>query len=169
VEVSVTFAGNKQGSIKLAAYQRGLKPNMERGLKAAGVLVERELKKEVSSRTNPTSFFAKSAHPGKTATRTGTLKGSITHQMGRSAGGPNVRIGPGGFAAKYAAVREFGARILVTDKMRAFLHYKGIHLKKTTTEIVQEPGPWFKPTVNKARPQIVTTMEQAIYKPIRGR
>ncbi len=37
--------------------------------------------------------------------------------------------------AELGAVHELGARITVTEKMRAFLHYMGIHLKKDTTEI----------------------------------
>lgn len=32
-------------------------------------------------------------------------------------------------------INEYGARISITDKMRAWLHYQGIHLKKSTTEI----------------------------------
>lgn len=35
-----------------------------------------------------------------------------------------------------AAIHEYGCRINVTDKMRAYLHYIGIHLKPTTTVIV---------------------------------
>lgn len=167
MEVSVTFAGRTQGSIKLNGYLSQLKPNMERGLKAAGVYVERELKKSLKD-SNPTTFFAKS-YRWNLASRTGTLRRSITHVMGRSAGGANVRIGPGGLAAKYAPVHEFGARIPVTDKMRGFLHWKGIHLKKSTTEIVIPQREWFKPTVDKSRPSIVQKMEAAIYKPIRGR
>lgn len=39
--------------------------------------------------------------------------------------------------AGLGAVHEFGAKIPVTDKMRAFFRYKfGINLKKTTTHIV---------------------------------
>lgn len=38
--------------------------------------------------------------------------------------------------AQLGAVHEFGATINVTDKMRAFLHHIGIHLKKDTTQIV---------------------------------
>ena len=37
--------------------------------------------------------------------------------------------------AQLGAVHEFGADIPVTDKMRAYLHYNGIHLKKETTHI----------------------------------
>lgn len=35
----------------------------------------------------------------------------------------------------YAVANEFGATINVTDKMRAYLHYNGLHLKNTTTVI----------------------------------
>lgn len=35
-----------------------------------------------------------------------------------------------------ARVHEFGARILVTDKMRGYLASQGMHLKATTTHIV---------------------------------
>lgn len=38
--------------------------------------------------------------------------------------------------ADLGAIHEFGATIEVTDKMRSFLHYNGIHLKKDTTHIV---------------------------------
>ena len=34
-----------------------------------------------------------------------------------------------------AAIHEYGCNIKVTPKMRAFLHYKGYHLSKTTTVI----------------------------------
>ena len=38
--------------------------------------------------------------------------------------------------ADLGAVHEFGATIPVTDKMRAFLNYNGIHLRKNTTSII---------------------------------
>ena len=37
--------------------------------------------------------------------------------------------------AQLGAVHEFGAKINVTDKMRKYLHAKGLHLKKETTTI----------------------------------
>lgn len=37
--------------------------------------------------------------------------------------------------AELGAVHEFGATINVTPKMRAYLHYNGIHLKEETTKI----------------------------------
>lgn len=41
----------------------------------------------------------------------------------------------GGDILMIANVNEFGLNIKVTDKMRNYLHYIGIHLKKETTEI----------------------------------
>ena len=35
-----------------------------------------------------------------------------------------------------AGIHEYGCRIPVTPKMRAFMHHKGVHLKKSTTTIV---------------------------------
>lgn len=40
------------------------------------------------------------------------------------------------FILMIANVHEYGVTIQVTDKMRAYLHYNGLHLKKTTKEIV---------------------------------
>lgn len=38
--------------------------------------------------------------------------------------------------AQLGAIHEFGAVINVTPKMRAYLHYNGIHLKKDTTQVI---------------------------------
>lgn len=37
--------------------------------------------------------------------------------------------------AGLGAIQEFGCTINVTDKMRAYLHFKGLHLKQDTTQI----------------------------------
>lgn len=51
--------------------------------------------------------------------------------------GLRVNVGVlGGEHAWLASIHEYGCRIPVTPKMRAFLHRKGLHLKKSTTEIV---------------------------------
>lgn len=44
-----------------------------------------------------------------------------------------------------AAVHEYGVRIKVTPKMRAYLHARGLHLKKTTTEIFIPARPFVRP------------------------
>ena len=48
----------------------------------------------------------------------------------------NVGYLQGGEMAWLASIHEYGCRIKVTDKMRAFLHSQGLHLKATTKEIV---------------------------------
>ncbi|SDI15892.1 hypothetical protein SAMN05192534_12364 [Alteribacillus persepolensis] len=52
--------------------------------------------------------------------------GSSTIEAGVFGGGEQEMI---------AAVHEFGVDIEVTDKMRAYLHHIGIHLREDTTEI----------------------------------
>lgn len=41
-----------------------------------------------------------------------------------------------------AAVQNYGAHIKVTDKMRGYLGLLGLHLKKTTDEIIIPPSPF---------------------------
>lgn len=50
--------------------------------------------------------------------------------------GKVVKVGVfGGEHEWLASIHEYGCKIPVTDKMRAFLHYKGIHLKPSTTVV----------------------------------
>ena len=48
----------------------------------------------------------------------------------------NVGVLGGGEQSWLASIHEYGCRILVTDKMRAYLSSQGLHLKATTTHIV---------------------------------
>ena len=48
----------------------------------------------------------------------------------------NVGVLGGGENAWLAGIHEYGCRIKVTPKMRAWFHHQGVHLKPTTTEIV---------------------------------
>lgn len=52
--------------------------------------------------------------------------------------GKTVSVGVlgGGESAWLASIHEYGCKIKVTDKMRAYLHKQGLHLKATTTHIV---------------------------------
>ena len=54
----------------------------------------------------------------------------------------------GGALANVAAVHEFGCTIRVTPKMRAYLHYQGIHLKSSTQYISVPPRPYLRPTLD---------------------
>lgn len=49
--------------------------------------------------------------------------------------GRRVNVGVYGEQAWLAGIHEYGCRIKVTDKMRAYLHRQGLHLKKTTEYI----------------------------------
>jgi phage gpG-like protein len=69
----------------------------------------------------------------------GDLLGSVTHELN---GNSDVWIGVKRGRAKngqeivnIAAVHEFGTVISATPKMRAYLHYQGIHLKRDTFAI----------------------------------
>lgn len=51
--------------------------------------------------------------------------------------GVNVNVGVlSGEHQWLAGIHEYGCRITVTPKMRAYLHHIGVHLKPTTTQIV---------------------------------
>lgn len=56
----------------------------------------------------------------------------------KSLNGKKINVGHlgGGEQAWLAAIHEYGCRIEVTDKMRAWLHANGLHLKPSTKEIV---------------------------------
>lgn len=49
--------------------------------------------------------------------------------------GRRVNVGVYGEQAWLAGIHEYGCRIKVTDKMRAYLHSQGLHLKKSTEYI----------------------------------
>lgn len=53
----------------------------------------------------------------------------------RELNGKKVQVGCDWANAWLAGIHEYGCDIPVTDKMRAFLHHEGIHLKASTTVI----------------------------------
>ena len=62
----------------------------------------------------------------------GELRRSITYE----AGDTYVKVGS---VLKYARVHQFGCTINVTRKQRAYLHYRGFHIKKSTINIPARP------------------------------
>lgn len=50
--------------------------------------------------------------------------------------GKKINVGVKGEQAWLAAIHEYGCRIRITPKMRAWLHKNGLHVKNSTTEIV---------------------------------
>lgn len=59
--------------------------------------------------------------------------------------------------AQLGAIHEFGATINVTDKMRAYLHYNGIHLRKDTAQVVIPARSFLRSTLlsNEGKEQIM--------------
>lgn len=53
----------------------------------------------------------------------------------KTLGGLKIQVGVMGEIAWLARVHEYGCKIQVTPKMRAFLHSKGLHLKDSTEYI----------------------------------
>lgn len=49
--------------------------------------------------------------------------------------GMNINVGVFGEHAWLAGIHEYGCKIKVTDKMRAYLHSQGLHLKASTNVI----------------------------------
>lgn len=162
MELNITFAGKSVGSIKIANFNAGLDKNLRAGLKKAGVYLEGELKKSLKG-SNPTTFFFKSPH-AELRSRTGRLRASITSRQV----GYTVEVGVGGPAAKYGAANEYGAMIPVTEKMRGFLHYKGIHLKRSTMELTIPARPWFFPVWKEHHLDAIAKVNNEIMKPVRG-
>lgn len=64
--------------------------------------------------------------------------------------GVKVKVGlfgsgdPDSNLAARGAIQTFGAKITITDKMRGYLHFIGIHVKKTTTQIIIPKRPFMQ-------------------------
>ena len=85
------------------------------------------------------------------------IAGGVKAGILENATNANKKGGAG--IAAYAVWNEFGVpNIPVTDKMRAYMHYQGVHLKKSTTSISIPPRPFMR-TVAKEKPKTwVSTM-----------
>ena len=81
----------------------------------------------------------------------GDLLGSVNYQVFNDNDSvfigvkKGVKRSDGEDAVQIAAVHEFGCTIAVTPKMRAYLHYQGIHLKAETTHIHIPARPFLRP------------------------
>ena len=83
----------------------------------------------------------------------GDLVGSVTYQTFNNEDSVFIGVKKGvkrkdnqdSEVVQIAAVHEFGCTIEVTPKMRAYLHYQGIHLKPDTTHIHIPARPFLRP------------------------
>ena len=171
MELFMSFAGEKMGSIKIQNFTSQLVRNLTVGMRNAGANLERQLKKSLSGGSGGKAamkgiFFNYSwAKTPYLRSRSGNLRASINYIMGTSGMLPSVNIGPR--KIPYAAIHEFGGTIPVTDKMRAFLHWKGVHLKKTTTQLIMPQRKWFEPVIKQEQAKTVQLIQDGIYAPLR--
>lgn len=84
--------------------------------------------------------------------------------------GRKVKVGAlSGEHAWLAGIHEYGLRITVTPKMRAFLHSQGLHLKDTTTEIVIPERSFLRTGHDENADRILKQTERALSQVIAGR
>lgn len=68
-------------------------------------------------------------------------------------------IGKNGEMAWLAGIHEYGLHIKVTDKMRAYLHRQGLHLKKSTTEIIIPERSFLRTGFDECEDQVLQTID----------
>jgi len=70
--------------------------------------------------------------------------------------GTGVEVGVlKGEHAWLASIHEYGCDIPVTEKMRVFLHYQGLHLSSETTQISIPARPFLAPGYDKHRDEVL--------------
>lgn len=68
-----------------------------------------------------------------------------------------------------ASIQEFGCTIPVTDKMRAYLHRNGLHLKESTTEIKIPERSFLRSGHDKNIDRVINQTERAIGQVLNGK
>ena len=78
-------------------------------------------------------------------------------------GGSKIEIGAiQGESAWLAGIHEYGCEIVVTPKMRAFLHSQGLHLKKTTKVIKIPERSFLRKSHDEKGEQVLRQSERAL-------
>jgi hypothetical protein len=137
-----------------------LRAEMSRTTRRAGIKAASEVKKGIVSGSPggrtfaPLSDFTKNRKgSSKPLIDNGDLVGSITHEevgvytvwVGVKKGS---RSSSGRDVADIAWVHEYGCTIRVTEKMRAYLHTQGMHLKASTQYINIPERSFLRSTLN---------------------
>lgn len=77
--------------------------------------------------------------------------------------GHKVRVGCfNGEHAWLAAIHEYGCTIPVTDRMRAYLHHIGVHLRPSTTQIVIPERSFLRAGHDAKAEEVINTAESVI-------
>ena len=82
----------------------------------------------------------------------------------RDLNGKRVSVGVlgGGENAWLASIHEYGCVIPVTPKMRAYLHSQGLHLKKSTTQIVIPERAFLRNGYDENKTEVINRAEQIL-------
>lgn len=82
--------------------------------------------------------------------------------------GRRVNVGVFGDQAWLAGIHEYGCKIKVTDKMRAYLHRQGLHLKASTEYITIPERAFLRNGYDNSREQVVKHTESILGNVIEG-
>lgn len=77
--------------------------------------------------------------------------------------GRKVNVGVAGAGNAYLAmIHEYGCKIKVTDKMRAYLHGHGLHLKDSTEYITIPERAFLRTGYDQSRDEVIKSSEAAL-------
>lgn len=76
--------------------------------------------------------------------------------------GKKISVGVMGENAWLASIHEYGCRIRITDKMRAWLHRNGLHVKDSTTEIVIPERSFLRSGYDECRERVLDRADRAL-------
>ena len=130
-------------------FLAGTMPRAKAGLIWAGLEVKRRQMLLLSGTRTPSNPYP--------AVGMGTYRASI--ESTPSADGMINSIGA---TVRYDRIQQLGGRIAVTDRMRRVLHWKGIHLKATTSFITIPARPTSVPAWKKSRAKVIDIMRKAV-------
>jgi len=161
VEFSINLGRNQGvGSIKIHNFTKDFKPNLVRGFKRSGVILQRQIQDHL---TGPSATIDKGrTTPGAI---TGRLRGSVKYHVSQA---PVLRVGPN---TVYAAIQEFGGRIIqtVTARQQKFLAAaKSIFVKiGSQLNIDIPPRPYVRTAWEKKKDKVIETIQKSIAEPLK--
>lgn len=82
--------------------------------------------------------------------------------------GARVRVGAKGESAWLAGIHEYGCHIPVTEKMRAYLHSQGLHLRKSTKVIVIPERSFLRTGFDLGEEQILNAVDKTVGRVLGG-
>jgi len=153
--VNVFDGHEKAESILLRGLAGSFPDRLARGLSAAGYIIERQTKHNLSGPSHSKFPGNSNPYPGLVST---DLRESIGVQL--AVDGKSVRIGPR--KLRYAAIQEFGGSIAVTEKMRRYLHVIGIHLRTSTSFIRIPPRPYLSTAWEQKKGEVLARIKSEL-------